>query len=103
MPSNLRRMDQEMRQTLNPARFQRCVPILVKESELLLENRLFLRVETIDDHLDIQQPAIPGADRARIICVVDPKTTTQNIRILKACGVEIDLVSEPDPVTREFL
>lgn len=39
----------------------------------------------------------------RFICVVDPKTTEQNIRILKAYGAEIDLVTEPDPVTREFL
>src|SRR6266536_6504861 len=39
----------------------------------------------------------------RFICVVDTKTTTQNIRILKAYGAEIDLVSEPDPVTGEFL
>ena len=39
----------------------------------------------------------------RFICVVDPKTTAQNIRILKAYGAEIDLVSEPDPVTGEFL
>ncbi len=39
----------------------------------------------------------------RFICVVDPKTTTQNIEILKAYGAEIDLVAEPDPVTGEFL
>src|SRR5205823_6447489 len=39
----------------------------------------------------------------RFICVVDPKTTAQNIRILKAYGAEIDLVSKPDPVTGEFL
>ena len=39
----------------------------------------------------------------RFICVVDPKTTPQNIRILKAYGAEIDLVAEPDPVTGEFL
>src|SRR5256885_827185 len=39
----------------------------------------------------------------RFICVVDPKTTAQNIRILKAYGAEIDLVNEPDPVTGEFL
>ncbi len=39
----------------------------------------------------------------RFICVVDPKTATQNIRILKAYGAEIDLVSEPDPMTGEFL
>lgn len=39
----------------------------------------------------------------RFICVVDPKTTAQNIRILKAYGAEIDMVSEPDPATGEFL
>jgi len=39
----------------------------------------------------------------RFICVVDPKTTMQNIRILKAYGAEIDVVLEPDPVTGEFL
>ena len=39
----------------------------------------------------------------RFICVVDPKTTQQNIRILKAYGAEIDIVSKPDPVTGEFL
>jgi len=39
----------------------------------------------------------------RFICVVDPKTTPQNIRILRAYGAEIDLVAEPDPVTGEFL
>src|SRR5215471_12624241 len=39
----------------------------------------------------------------RFICVVDPKTTTQNVRILKAFGAEIDMVSVPDPTTGEFL
>src|SRR5262249_38714438 len=39
----------------------------------------------------------------RFICVVDPKTTRQNINILKSYGVEIDLVAQPDPVTGEFL
>jgi 2,3-diaminopropionate biosynthesis protein SbnA len=39
----------------------------------------------------------------RFICVIDPKTTMQNIRILEAYGAEIDLVSEPDPDTGEFL
>src|SRR5262245_13944520 len=39
----------------------------------------------------------------RFICVVDPKTTQQTIRILKAYGAEIDLVTSPDPVTGEFL
>jgi 2,3-diaminopropionate biosynthesis protein SbnA len=39
----------------------------------------------------------------RLICVVDTKTTTQNMAILRAYGAEIDLVSKPDPVTGEFL
>jgi 2,3-diaminopropionate biosynthesis protein SbnA len=39
----------------------------------------------------------------RFICVVDPKTTSQNIEILKAYGAEIDMVKEPSPATGEFL
>ena len=39
----------------------------------------------------------------RFICVVDPKVTTQNIRLLKAYGAEIDHVRDPDPSTGDFL
>jgi cysteine synthase len=39
----------------------------------------------------------------RSICVVDSKTTSQNIRLLKAYGAEVDVVIEPDPATGEFL
>jgi cysteine synthase A len=39
----------------------------------------------------------------RFICVIDPKTTAQNINILRAYRAEIDLVSTPDPRTGEFL
>lgn len=39
----------------------------------------------------------------RFICVVDAKTTPQNIRLLEAYGAEIDVVTEPDPVTGEYL
>ena len=39
----------------------------------------------------------------RFICVVDPKTTQQNINLIRAYGAEVDLVGEPDPVTGEFL
>lgn len=37
------------------------------------------------------------------VCVVDPKTTQQNINILKAYGAEVDVVTQPDPITGEFL
>jgi len=39
----------------------------------------------------------------RFIFVVDPKTSTQNIKVLIAYGAEIDRVREPDPATGEFL
>jgi cysteine synthase A len=39
----------------------------------------------------------------RFICVVDPKTTVQNVRLLEAYGAEVDLVQKPDPTTGEYL
>lgn len=39
----------------------------------------------------------------RLICVVDPKVTAQNLAILRVYGAEIDLVTEPDPATGEYL
>jgi cysteine synthase A len=39
----------------------------------------------------------------RFICVVDPKATMQNVRLLKAYGAQVDVVQEPDKVTGEYL
>ncbi len=39
----------------------------------------------------------------RFCCVVDPKTTEANLRVIAAYGGEIDFVSQPDPATGEFL
>lgn len=39
----------------------------------------------------------------KFVCVVDPKTTAQNIRLLEAYGAHVDRVIEPDPLTGEFL
>ena len=41
--------------------------------------------------------------KLRFICVVDTKATSQNLRLLEAYGAEVDLVTEPDPQTGEFL
>ena len=38
-----------------------------------------------------------------LICVVDIKTTAQNMRIIEAYGARVDLVSKPDPATGEYL
>lgn len=39
----------------------------------------------------------------RFICVIDPRTTAQNVELLRAYGAEVDLVSHPDPASGEFL
>jgi cysteine synthase A len=39
----------------------------------------------------------------RFLCVVDTKTSSTNLRVLRAYGAEIDMVSEPDPESGEFL
>src|SRR5262245_56285070 len=39
----------------------------------------------------------------KFICVVDPKATTQNVRLLRAYGAQIEQVTEPDATTGEFL
>lgn len=39
----------------------------------------------------------------RFICVVDSKTTSQNIRLLRLFGAEVDVVAKPDPTTGELL
>lgn len=37
------------------------------------------------------------------ICVVDAKTTTQNLALLSAYGARVEVVRTPDPVTGEYL
>jgi cysteine synthase A len=39
----------------------------------------------------------------RFICVTDPKTSGQTLRILGAFGAEIDLIPKPDALTGEYL
>ena len=39
----------------------------------------------------------------KLICVVDSKASEQNLSILKAYGAKIDLVSNPDPISGDFL
>lgn len=41
--------------------------------------------------------------RYRFVCVVDPRTQTTNIDVMRAYGAEIDLVSEPDAASGDFL
>lgn len=38
-----------------------------------------------------------------LICVVDAKTTAQNVAVLRAYGARVETVDRPDPATGEFL
>jgi cysteine synthase A len=39
----------------------------------------------------------------KFVCVIDPKTTEQNKRLLQVYGAELDLVSKGDPTTGDYL
>jgi 2,3-diaminopropionate biosynthesis protein SbnA len=60
-------------------------------------------IESSSGNLGIGLAQVCAYFGLRFICVVDSKTTPQNIAILRAYGAEIELVSEPDPTTGEFL
>jgi N-(2-amino-2-carboxyethyl)-L-glutamate synthase len=60
-------------------------------------------VESSSGNLGIGLAQASGILGLRFICVIDPKTTQQNIKILRAYGAEVEIVTEPDPVTGDFL
>ena len=60
-------------------------------------------VESSSGNLGIGLAQVCGYLGLRLICVIDSKTTQQNIHILKAYGAQVDIVSDPDPRTGEFL
>jgi 2,3-diaminopropionate biosynthesis protein SbnA len=60
-------------------------------------------IESSSGNLGIGLAQICSYYGLRFICVVDVKTTRNNIDILRAYGAEIDIVREPDPVTGELL
>lgn len=39
----------------------------------------------------------------RFVCVVDAKTTSQNVALLKAYGAEVEVITQPDPASGELL
>lgn len=60
-------------------------------------------IESSSGNMGIGLAQICAYYKLRFICVVDPKTTLQNIAILNAFGAEVDIVTKPDPLTGEFL
>jgi 2,3-diaminopropionate biosynthesis protein SbnA len=60
-------------------------------------------IESSSGNMGIGLAQVCAVLKLPFICVVDPKTTAQNIAILKAYSAIIDMVTEPDPATGEFL
>lgn len=60
-------------------------------------------VESSSGNLGIGLAQICRYFGLRFICVVDPKTTEQNLDILRAYGAELEVVTERDPLTGEYL
>src|SRR5258708_3375556 len=38
-----------------------------------------------------------------LVCVVDARTVSHNVAILRAYGAEVEVIAEPDPATGEYL
>lgn len=77
--------------------------IIEHSIELGLINPSTVIVESSSGNMGIGLAQVCAVYGLRFVCVVDPKTTAQNMRLLKVYGAEIDEVKEPDPQTGEFL
>jgi cysteine synthase A len=60
-------------------------------------------IESSSGNMGIGLAQVCSYYQLRFICVVDPKTTSQNIELLKAYNADVVMVSKPDSVTGEYL
>lgn len=60
-------------------------------------------VESSSGNLAIGIAQLCNVIGCTFICVLDPRTTESNLRILKAYGARIDMVRQPDSATGEYV
>jgi cysteine synthase A len=60
-------------------------------------------IESSSGNLAIGLAQICAYYGIRFICVVDPKTTRQNLAVLRAYQAEVEMIGAPDPDTGEYL
>jgi 2,3-diaminopropionate biosynthesis protein SbnA len=60
-------------------------------------------IESSSGNMGIGLAQVCAYYKLRLICVVDPKATSQNIAILKALGATVDIVTKRDAATGEYL
>jgi len=77
--------------------------LLAKIKSVELDPVRSVVVESSSGNLAIGLAQICRYFGIRFICVVDAKTTEHNIAILKAYGATVEVITEPDPETGEFL
>lgn len=85
---------------LNPGGSAKDRPALYMIRRAMREGRIHsdtVLVESSSGNLAISLAQICSYLGLPLICVVDPKTTEQNIRIMKAFGARVERVEEPDP------
>ena len=93
-------------ESLNPGGSTKDRPALSIIRQAMLSGKIgpdTVVVESSSGNMGIGLAQVCSYLGLRFICVVDPKATAQNVRLLKAYGAEIEVVSEPDPVTGEYL
>lgn len=60
-------------------------------------------IESSSGNMGIGLAQVCAYYQLRFVCVVDPKTTTQNIELLKAYNADVVMVSKADSATGEYL
>ena len=91
---------------LNPGGSSKDRPAVTMLKEALADGRLEpggLVVESSSGNMGIGLAQAARSLGLRFICVVDAKTTATNLSILRMLGADVEVVSDPDPATGEFL
>lgn len=60
-------------------------------------------VESSSGNLGIALAQLCAYYGVQFVCVTDPKVTASNLALIKAYGARVDMVTEPDPATGEYL
>jgi 2,3-diaminopropionate biosynthesis protein SbnA len=66
-------------------------------------NQQSIIVESSSGNMAISLAALCRTVGLPFVCVLDPKTSAQNVRLLEALGATIEWVTEPDPESGQFL
>src|SRR5215813_4168583 len=93
-------------EALNPGGSMKDRPAFTILSEGLASGQIdddTVVIESSSGNMGIGMAQVCAYLGLKFICVVDPKTTAQNVRLLQAYGAQLERVTEPDAHTGEFL